>query len=187
MSAAVARWPLKVYIKEITIRAVKGRNIQQQFRLIKELQKRARSEQREEAERADLVEQADLVVDRAKRYPRLQDIDMRPRIRGKKSHGTLELHQNGMRFRSAKADPVDVLFSNIKHLLFQPCKKEHIVLIHFHLRHPIMIGKKKHKDVTFFTEVIESSQVRRRERACTPIIFYSSIDIQIQCSRILMT
>eukprot|EP00947_MAST-08B_sp_MAST-8B-sp1_P002039 g2039.t1 len=164
MVAAVARWPLKIYIKEMTIRAVKGRNISQQFRLIKELQKRARASQREELERADLVEQADLHVDRTKRYPRLTDIDMRPRIKGKKGHGTLELHSNGLRFRSVKGDQCDVLFTNMKHVLYQPCIKEHIVLIHFHLRHPIMIGKKKHKDLTFFTEVVEASQALDQRR-----------------------
>ena len=37
----------------------------------------------------------------------------------------------------------DVLFSNVKHLFFQPCEHELLVLIHLHLRAPIMIGKKK--------------------------------------------
>lgn len=32
-----------------------------------------------------------------------------------------------------------------------------MVLVHFHLKDYIMIGKKKHKDVQFFTEVIDSS------------------------------
>jgi nucleosome binding factor SPN SPT16 subunit len=39
----------------------------------------------------------------------------------------------------------DLLFSNIKHLFFQPCDHELIVIIHVHLRAPIMIGKKKAK------------------------------------------
>lgn len=39
----------------------------------------------------------------------------------------------------------DLLFSNIKHLFFQPCDGEMLVIIHFHLRSPIMIGKKKAK------------------------------------------
>jgi nucleosome binding factor SPN SPT16 subunit len=33
-----------------------------------------------------------------------------------------------------------------------------MVLIHFHLKNPIMIGKKKHSDVQFFTEVVDASQ-----------------------------
>ena len=40
---------------------------------------------------------------------------------------------------------LDLLFSNIKHLFFQPCDGEMLVIIHFHLRSPIMIGKKKAK------------------------------------------
>lgn len=39
----------------------------------------------------------------------------------------------------------DVLFSNIKHLFFQPCDHELIVIVHIHLKSPIMVGKKKTK------------------------------------------
>ena len=39
--------------------------------------------------------------------------------------------------------PIDVLFSNIKHLFFQSCDHELVVIVHLHLRAPIMIGKKK--------------------------------------------
>ena len=51
----------------------------------------------------------------------------------------------------------DILFSNIKHLLFQPCDNELIVILHVHLKNPIMIGKKKAKDVQFFREVSDAS------------------------------
>lgn len=37
----------------------------------------------------------------------------------------------------------DILFSNIKHLFFQPCDNELLVIMHVHLKAPIMIGKKK--------------------------------------------
>jgi nucleosome binding factor SPN SPT16 subunit len=53
--------------------------------------------------------------------------------------------------------PIDILFSNIKHLLFQPCDNELIVVLHIHLKSPIMIGKKKAKDVQFFREVSDAS------------------------------
>lgn len=33
----------------------------------------------------------------------------------------------------------------------QPCESEHTVLLHFHLRNAIMVGKKKYKDIQFFT------------------------------------
>ena len=48
---------------------------------------------------------------------------------------------------------VDILYNNIKHALFQPCDGEMIILLHFHLKNPIMFGKKKQQDVQFYTEV----------------------------------
>lgn len=50
---------------------------------------------------------------------------------------------------------IDILFSNIKHLFFQPCQHELIVIIHVHLQNPIMIGKKKTRDVQFYREATE--------------------------------
>merc|ERR1719427_2149014 len=41
------------------------------------------------------------------------------------------------------------------HALFQPCDGEMIILLHFHLKNPIMFGKKKQQDVQFYTEVGE--------------------------------
>lgn len=42
-----------------------------------------------------------------------------------------------------QCDIIDILFSNIKHLFFQPCDHELLVIMHIHLKAPIMIGKKK--------------------------------------------
>jgi len=50
------------------------------------------------------------------------------------------------------------VYGNIRHGIFQPCEKEHVVLLHFRLRHAIMVGKKKFEDIQFFTEVVEASQ-----------------------------
>ena len=47
---------------------------------------------------------------------------------------------------------------NIRHAFYQPAKKEMIALVHFHLKNPIMVGKKKTQDVQFYTEVMESVQ-----------------------------
>lgn len=38
------------------------------------------------------------------------------------------------RYTSVRGDKVDVLYSNIKHAFFQPCEKEMIILLHFHLK-----------------------------------------------------
>jgi nucleosome binding factor SPN SPT16 subunit len=70
--------------------------------------------------------------------------------------GTVEIHQNGLRYtHGAGQTKVDILFSNIKHLFFQPSSHELIVIIHVHLKNPIMIGKKKAKDVQFVREATE--------------------------------
>ena len=58
-----------------------------------------------------------------------------------------------MRFISSKQETLDVMYGNIKHAIFQPCDKTTMVLVHFHLRDFILVGKKKQKDVQFYTEV----------------------------------
>lgn len=50
---------------------------------------------------------------------------------------------------------MDILYNNIKHAIYQPCDNEMIILLHFHLKHAIVFGKKKHIDVQFYTEVGE--------------------------------
>jgi nucleosome binding factor SPN SPT16 subunit len=110
-----------------------------------------------EQEEADLVEQEKLVRTKNERVPRLADLTMRPVLAGRKTQGNLEAHTNGMRFISTRSEVVDIMYSNIKYAIYQPCESEIMVLIHFHLKHAIMIGKKKHTDVQFFTEIIEAS------------------------------
>eukprot|EP00957_Ditylum_brightwellii_P111142 8474740-Ditylum_brightwellii.AAC.1 len=83
---------------------------------------------------------------------------MRPVFAGRKTQGNLEAHSNGLRFISMRGEIVDIMYPNIKHAIFQPCENEIMVLVHFHLRHPIMLGKKKQQDIQFFTEVIDASQ-----------------------------
>lgn len=78
----------------------------------------------------------------------LENVVIRPNIVGKKTVGNLEIHQNGCRFTSNKGQNVDVAFSNIKHAFFQPCRDDElIVIIHFHLKTPQLIGSKKVSDV----------------------------------------
>jgi nucleosome binding factor SPN SPT16 subunit len=90
------------------------------------------------------------------KIPRLVEVMMRPHVSGRKTVGTLEAHENGVRFQSKKRETVDVLYDNIRNAIFQPCKRDLYVIIHFHLKDPIMINKKKHQDIQFFTEVVES-------------------------------
>ena len=76
---------------------------------------------------------------------------------GKRVPGEVEIHQNGLRYQSPLRQDhrIDILFSNVKHLFFQPCAHELIVLIHVHLKNPVMIGKKKTKDVQFYREATD--------------------------------
>lgn len=83
---------------------------------------------------------------------------MRPVFAGRKTQGNLEAHSNGLRFISSRGEIVDVMYVNIKHAIFQPCESDIMVLVHFHLKNPIMIGKKKQEDIQFFTEVVDASQ-----------------------------
>jgi nucleosome binding factor SPN SPT16 subunit len=109
-------------------------------------------------EEADLVVQEKLIRTKNERVPRLADLTMRPVVAGRKTQGNLEAHTNGLRFISTRSEVVDVMYSNIKYAIYQPCENEIMVLIHFHLKNPIMIGKKKHNDVQFYTEVVDASQ-----------------------------
>ncbi|OQR85010.1 FACT complex subunit SPT16 [Achlya hypogyna] len=164
MQAIVAQHPSLMFIKELGFRSTDAHNLNNQFRLIKELQKRVKQREQQEQEESDLVVQEDLILTRDRRVPRLSDLSARPHLSGRKTTGTLEAHQNGLRFTTNKNQKLDILYANIKHAIFQPCDNELVVLIHFHLKHHIMIGKKKHRDVQFYTEVIESSQALDNRR-----------------------
>lgn len=78
---------------------------------------------------------------------------MRPTISGRITTGYLEAHENGFRFRSDRnSDILDVLYTNIKHAIFKRCDDNNLlVILHFNLKNPIMIGKKKSLDVQFYT------------------------------------
>uniref|UniRef100_A0A183SSW0 FACT complex subunit n=1 Tax=Schistocephalus solidus TaxID=70667 RepID=A0A183SSW0_SCHSO len=157
--------PQSTFLKEMTYRASNQRhhgdvaspstNLNNAYRIIKEVLKRFRSREAEERERANLVEQDVLVVDPVKSPFRLRDLYIRPNIVTKRITGTLEAHSNGFRFTSIRGDKVDILYNNIKHSFYQPCDGEMIILLHFHLKNAIMYGKKKQTDIQFYTEVGE--------------------------------
>lgn len=48
-------------------------------------------------------------------------------------------------------------YRNIRHAIWQSAEKELITLLHLHLHNPIMVGKKKVKDVQFYTEVMSDA------------------------------
>lgn len=130
-------------------------NLNNAFRLIKDVQKRFKTREAEEREKEDLVKQDTLILSQNKGNPKLKDLYIRPNIVTKRMTGSLEAHTNGFRYISVRGDKVDILYNNIKSAFFQPCDNEMIILLHFHLKHAIMFGKKKHVDVQFYTEVGE--------------------------------
>lgn len=157
--------PDATFVKELTYRATNTKepgeltapssNLNNAFRLIKEVQKRFKTREAEEREKEDLVKQDTLVLSQNKGNPKLKDLYIRPNIVSKRITGSLEAHVNGFRYTSVRGDKVDVLYNNIKSSFFQPCDGEMIILLHFHLKHAILFGKKKHLDVQFYTEVGE--------------------------------
>ncbi|XP_058830141.1 FACT complex subunit spt16 isoform X1 [Topomyia yanbarensis] len=157
--------PDATFVKEVTYRSTNTKepgeinapstNLNTAFRLIKEVQKRFKTREAEEREKEDLVKQDTLVLSQNKGNPKLKDLYIRPNIVSKRMTGSLEAHINGYRYTSVRGDKVDVLYNNIKSSFFQPCDGEMIILLHFHLKHAILFGKKKHLDVQFYTEVGE--------------------------------
>jgi nucleosome binding factor SPN SPT16 subunit len=125
--------------------------------LYQELKKRIKLRDQKAEQEKNLVVQTKLIRIKDQRVPRLQDLTMRPQMSGRKCVGSLEAHQNGLRFISNKGEILDIMYGNIKHAIYQPCDKTTMVLVHFHLKDAIMIGKKKQKDVQFYSEVIDAS------------------------------
>ncbi|KAH8380500.1 hypothetical protein KR009_011142 [Drosophila setifemur] len=157
--------PEATFVKEVTYRSTNVKehgevtapsaNLNNAFRLIKEVQKRFKTREAEEREKEDLVKQDTLILSQNKGNPKLKDLYIRPNIVTKRMTGSLEAHTNGFRYISVRGDKVDILYNNIKSAFFQPCDGEMIILLHFHLKYAIMFGKKKHVDVQFYTEVGE--------------------------------
>lgn len=157
--------PDATFVKEVTYRSTNTKepgelsppssNLNHAFRLIKEVQRKFKTREAEEREKEDLVKQDTLILSQNKGNPKLKDLYIRPNIVTKRMTGSLEAHTNGFRYTSVRGDKVDILYNNIKNAIFQPCDGEMIILLHFHLKHAIMFGKKKHVDVQFYTEVGE--------------------------------
>lgn len=96
----------------------------------------------------------------------LENVYIRPGLDGKRIAGQVEIHQNGLRYKDNRGSKIDVLFSNMKHLFFQPSNHELIIIIHVHLQDPILVGKKKAKDVQFYCEATDmtSDETGNRKR-----------------------
>ncbi|KAJ3056391.1 FACT complex subunit spt16 [Rhizophlyctis rosea] len=151
--------PTATFIRALSFRSTDNHRFTEIFREINDLKKDLQKREAERKEMADLVEQDKLTELRGRRPPRLPEVFCRPQMEGKRLPGDLEIHSNGLRYQSQmRSDQkVDILFSNIKHMFFQPCDQELVVILHLHLKNPIMAGKKKTKDIQFYREVTDAS------------------------------
>ena len=181
----------------------------------------ARRSELQRRESESLVAQDELVLVRGRADTTLLDVLARPSTDPKRVLGTVELHENGIRYRSSKGNKIgawplamgtpaqnrtlgggrgrggaalqagpcrrrcsaipwthanrislrstgrgrgdaDVLFTNIKHLIFQPCKtKEIVTILHLHLRNEIIVNNKKTKVRPVHARRIAHALVRR--------------------------
>ncbi|GMM33338.1 chromatin-remodeling protein [Saccharomycopsis crataegensis] len=157
------------FIRSITFRSKDGQRLSRVFQQISDLKKAAIKRESEKKAMAGVIEQAKLILNKPGRVKRLDSVAIRPAPDSKKAFGTVFIHENGLRYQSPirPDQKVDILFSNIKHLFFQPSQDELIVLIHCHLKNPLMIGKKKTYDIQFYREAsdggIDETGGRRRK------------------------
>ncbi|KAI8393680.1 FACT complex subunit-domain-containing protein [Radiomyces spectabilis] len=160
--------PTATFVRALTFRSADTHRMAEIFRNITDLKKDAAKKEAQRKEMADVVEQDNLIQVKGRRPLRLPDVYVRPQVDGKRLPGELEIHTNGLRYQSIRSDnSFNVLFSNVKHLFFQPCDNELLVLIHIHFKNPVLIGKKKTKDIQFYREASdiqfdETGNKRRR-------------------------
>ncbi|KAH7078697.1 FACT complex subunit-domain-containing protein [Paraphoma chrysanthemicola] len=144
------------FIRSLTFRSQDVERIDQITKDITDLKKDVVRRETEKKQMEDVVEQDKLIQMKTRKPFMLDLIFIRPALDGKRIPGSVEIHQNGLRYIHGNGTArIDVLFSNMKHLFFQPSQHELIVIIHVHLKNPIMLGKKKTKDVQFVREATE--------------------------------
>ncbi|ODV60598.1 chromatin-remodeling protein SPT16 [Ascoidea rubescens DSM 1968] len=147
------------FVRSLTLRSKDHQRMAKVHKQISDLKKSAVKREQERKAMADVVEQANLIELNKSKVRTLYSLFVRPSPDSKRIAGNLQIHQNGLRYFSPlrPSQRIDILFSNIKHLFFQPCQDELVVLIHCHLKTPIMVGKKKALDIQFFREASDIS------------------------------
>lgn len=145
------------FVRSLTFKSKDMQRMAEIADQITELKKNNVRREQEKKEMEDVVEQEKLAEVRNRRPQALDNVYMRPAVEGKRANGSVEIHQNGIRYIHRDGQKVDILFSNVKHLFFQPSANELIVIVHLHLLNPIMIGKRKAKDLQFYREAIDGT------------------------------
>ncbi|KAJ7929292.1 FACT complex subunit SPT16 [Mycena leptocephala] len=148
--------PDATFIRSVVFRSPDNHRFDSICKQITDLKKEANKREQQKKEMADVIEQDNLVELKSRRPAKMPEAFIRPALDGKRLAGEVEIHQNGVRYMSPNGQKVDILFSNVKHLFFQPCDHELLVIVHLHLKAPIMIGKKKTLDVQFVREATDA-------------------------------
>ncbi|KAH7910168.1 FACT complex subunit SPT16 [Hygrophoropsis aurantiaca] len=159
--------PDATFVRSVTYRSPEGHRFDTISKQITDLKKEVNKREQQKKEMADVIEQDVLVEIKGRRPHKLPEVFVRPALDGKRLPGEVEIHQNGLRYQSPMgSQKIDVLFSNVKHLFFQPCDRELLVIVHIHLKAPIMIGKKKAHDIQFFREAsdVQFDETGNRKR-----------------------
>ena len=144
--------PNPVFIREISYKFKDANYVLNMITKIKEMTKAYKAKEQEDKEKEDIIEQEKLVLRKEKRIA-LSELNIKPSLLSKKSQGTLEAHINGFRFTTNKNERVDIIYKNIKHAFLQTCENEMSAFVHFHLKNPILVGKKKVSDIQFYREI----------------------------------
>jgi nucleosome binding factor SPN SPT16 subunit len=157
------------FVRSLTFRSADGDRYAEIATQISNMKRDVVKKEQEKKDMEDVVEQDKLVEIRNRRPAVLDNVYIRPAMEGKRVPGKVEIHQNGIRYQSPlnASHRVDILFSNVKHLFFQPCAHELIVIIHIYLKDPIIVGnKKKTRDVQFYREAtdIQFDETGHRKR-----------------------
>ena len=154
------------FIKELTYKNNKnGNNLQFCYQQLKELQKQYKLNKKNKLLNKTMIKQDRLQRAHSNKVLVLKELSLKPSLGGRKrGTGRIETHQNGFKYLDHKKNELHVLFNNIKNAFFQKSKNTTAVIIHFHLKHAIMIGKKPSFHVQVYRDVIERFEELGRRR-----------------------
>eukprot|EP00906_Rhabdomonas_costata_P023824 RCo034322 len=150
-------FPESTFLKELTYRCRSVATAEKWVTEINSSVKRLRQHESTQRESEGVVKQPTLQAS-GPPISRLKDVYIRPTLKGKKSAGFLDAYPNGFKFTAGSAaggQSVEILHANIAQAIFQPADNETLVLVHFHLKSPIILGARKTVDVQFYAEVME--------------------------------
>lgn len=169
-----------VFIKDLTFKSRDKNHFEIVFKNVNELIKRVKNKEKELKNRSNIIEQEPIQINKNMKKICLERLCLRPTFTGKtKTEGILEAHINGFRFQSNKNERVDIVYRNIKHAFVQTCENELIVIMHFNLKNPILVGKKKRDDIQFVREIgTQADTIKANARSD-----YEEYELEIQEQR----